>query len=251
MKPTQPLRGKTVVMTGTLSVPRAEFAILIEDAGGVAVTSLSKSTDILIVGENPGAKLDEARANGTMIWTEEEARATMSGQRAGPYTAKLYGSSDDLVEAADKELNIGNGPIWVRFTNGTYAKIAYVESGIWRIDVLAAGRGKVRKLFGMPDDDDADCPQAHGDKDAPIYSDVLIISSEEPIEVDQYGEKPLKEPPAGLAKAKQVFKALEQFDGFESFSHELDPADYTAALEAVAKVIEGAVSKAMDDWMMS
>ncbi len=235
MKPNQPLRGKLVVMTGTLSVTRDQFACLIEDAGGVAATSLSKSTDILIVGTNPGAKLDEARANGTMIWTEEEARATMSGQRAGPHTAKLYGSSDDLVYAAEEELG-ANDPLYVRFTNGTYAKIAYVESGIWRIDLLAAGRGKVRKLHGMPDDQD-DCPQAHGDKDAPIYSDVLIISSEEPIEVEQYGEKPLKEPPAGLAKAKQVFKALESFDGFEFFSSELEPDQYNAALEAVAKVI--------------
>ncbi len=233
-----PLHGKLVVMTGTLSIPRAEFAILIEDAGGVAATSLSKSTDILIVGENPGGKLDEARANGTMIWTEEEARATMSGQRAGPYTAKLYGSSDDLVEAAGEELNHMDGPLFVRFTNGTYAKIAYVESGIWRIEVLATGRGKVRQLYGMPDDQD-DCPQAHGDKDAPIYSDVLIISSEEPIELESHGTEPLKEPSLGLPKAKAVIKLLDGYGGFDHWWGDIAQDDRNDILEALAALLEG------------
>lgn len=238
MKPNQPLHGKLVCMTGTLSIPRAEFAILIEDAGGVAVTSLSKSTDILIVGANPGAKLDEARANGTMIWTEEEARATMSGQRAGPYTVKLHGVSDDLIDAAGEEMNLGEGPIWVRFTNGTYAKITYAETGIWRIQVLANGRGKLRQLYGMPDDQD-DCPQAHGDKDAPIYSDVLIISSEEPITLEDYGKQPLKEPSPGRAKAKQVIELLEGRKGFDHWWADIEQDIRNDVLEALARLLEG------------
>lgn len=251
---TLPLHGKIVTMTGALSVTRDQFAILLEDAGAVVATSLSKQVDILIVGAEPGSlKLTQARTNGTAIWDEAKTRDVMAGGK-GLYTQKVWGSSDDIVELSggvETELDGGDEPIYLRFTNGTYLKIVYTNEGLWRIEVLAAGRGKLRKLFAMPDDrdveEDGPNPQAHSDKDAPVYSDVLIIDSEEPIELESWDRKPLGTPVGNLSAAKEVFKALERFDGFEFFTHELEQTDYNAALAAVAKVVDAAVQKAMND----
>ncbi|MDJ0597269.1 MAG: NAD-dependent DNA ligase LigA [Crocosphaera sp.] len=60
-----PLSGKTVVMTGTLpTLKRNEAKALIEKAGGKVTSSVSKKTDYLLVGENPGSKLTQAEKLG-------------------------------------------------------------------------------------------------------------------------------------------------------------------------------------------
>ena len=57
-----PLEGKTVVLTGTLpELTREEAASLVKNAGGKIVNSVSKKTDFVVAGENPGSKLDESR----------------------------------------------------------------------------------------------------------------------------------------------------------------------------------------------
>jgi DNA ligase (NAD+) len=58
----RPLEGLTFVITGTLPRPRNEVEELIESLGGHASSSVSKSTDYVIVGENPGSKLQKAQA---------------------------------------------------------------------------------------------------------------------------------------------------------------------------------------------
>jgi len=68
-----PLAGKTVVVTGTLagfSRQAAEQAI--KNAGGRAASSVSRKTDFVIVGENPGSKAEKARALGVTILNEEQ-----------------------------------------------------------------------------------------------------------------------------------------------------------------------------------
>ncbi|HVM94750.1 MAG TPA: NAD-dependent DNA ligase LigA, partial [Candidatus Acidoferrales bacterium] len=52
------LSGKTFVLTGTLSIPRDQMAKQIEGAGGKVTSSVSKGTDFVVVGEDPGSKLD-------------------------------------------------------------------------------------------------------------------------------------------------------------------------------------------------
>ena len=64
------LRGKTFVITGTLSKSRDEIAARIKSAGGKVIDSVSKKTDYLIVGESPGSKLDKARSLGVTILDE-------------------------------------------------------------------------------------------------------------------------------------------------------------------------------------
>jgi DNA ligase (NAD+) len=61
----QPLAGKTVVITGTLpTLKRDEAAALIQQAGGKVVGSVSKKTDYLLAGEAAGSKLAKAEALG-------------------------------------------------------------------------------------------------------------------------------------------------------------------------------------------
>ncbi|OGW36343.1 MAG: DNA ligase (NAD(+)) LigA [Nitrospirae bacterium RBG_13_39_12] len=57
----KPLDGLTFVITGTLPKPRDEVEKLIESLGGHASYSVSKSTDYVVVGENPGSKLQKAQ----------------------------------------------------------------------------------------------------------------------------------------------------------------------------------------------
>lgn len=64
--------GKIFVLTGSLlKYKRSEAAELIKERGGKVTESISKKTDYLIVGEDPGSKLDKARELGVEILTEE------------------------------------------------------------------------------------------------------------------------------------------------------------------------------------
>jgi DNA ligase (NAD+) len=59
-KRAKPLQGKTFVITGTLPESRKEVEQMIELYGGRASGSVSRSTDYLVTGENPGSKLKKA-----------------------------------------------------------------------------------------------------------------------------------------------------------------------------------------------
>lgn len=64
--------GKTFVITGTLSVPRDEIKENIEINGGNVTSSVSKKTDVVIVGSDPGSKYTKAQELGITIWNEED-----------------------------------------------------------------------------------------------------------------------------------------------------------------------------------
>ncbi len=68
-----PFSGKTIVLTGTLSsYGRKEAAELLESYGAKVTGSVSKVTDIVIAGVDPGSKLDKARELGVQVMDEEE-----------------------------------------------------------------------------------------------------------------------------------------------------------------------------------
>jgi DNA ligase (NAD+) len=68
-----PLSGKTVVFTGSLSrLSRDEARELVHRLGGRASSSVSKNTDFVVVGENPGSKYEKAKALGLTILAEDE-----------------------------------------------------------------------------------------------------------------------------------------------------------------------------------
>lgn len=67
------LKGKTFVITGTLnSMTRNEAKELIEKHGGKTTESVSSKTSYVIVGENPGSKLEKAKNLKIPILTEDE-----------------------------------------------------------------------------------------------------------------------------------------------------------------------------------
>ncbi|HET8566942.1 MAG TPA: NAD-dependent DNA ligase LigA [Solirubrobacterales bacterium] len=71
-----PLEGKTVVLTGTLpELTREEAAALVKSAGGKVTSSVSKKTDYVVAGDNPGSKLAKAEKFGTEVLDEEGLRA--------------------------------------------------------------------------------------------------------------------------------------------------------------------------------
>jgi len=73
-QPSGPLAGKTVVLTGTFTtLSREEAERRVEAAGAVLAGSVSRKTDFVVVGADPGAaKLSRARALGTELIDEAE-----------------------------------------------------------------------------------------------------------------------------------------------------------------------------------
>ena len=64
---------KTFVITGTLTnYTRDEIKRMIETFGGRTSESVSKKTDVVIVGDAPGSKYDKAQKLGITIWNDEE-----------------------------------------------------------------------------------------------------------------------------------------------------------------------------------
>lgn len=78
----RPLSGKKVVFTGSLSsLTREEAKEIAQKAGAKVASSVSSSTDILVVGENPGSKYDKARELGIEIISEDEFLALVRGEK--------------------------------------------------------------------------------------------------------------------------------------------------------------------------
>src|SRR5207245_7492273 len=70
-----PLAGKTFVLTGTLpSMTRDEATEKIEALGGHVTSSVTKKTDYLLAGAEPGSKCDKAKELGDQIIDEAAFR---------------------------------------------------------------------------------------------------------------------------------------------------------------------------------
>ena len=76
--------GKTVVLTGTLSMPRAEAKRLLKSLGAQVTGSVSKKTDYVIVGENAGGKADEAERLQISVLDEAQFVAMAAGEKTAP-----------------------------------------------------------------------------------------------------------------------------------------------------------------------
>lgn len=71
------LKGTTVVLTGTLkNHTRTEMTEIIEKLGGKVVSSVSKKTSFVLVGEDPGSKLEKAKNLGIKILDEKDFDST-------------------------------------------------------------------------------------------------------------------------------------------------------------------------------
>jgi len=76
-----PLAGKTFVLTGSLEgYTRSEATQAIVGRGGKVSGSVSKRTDYVVVGADPGSKLAKAEQLGITILSEEEFSKLLSEQ---------------------------------------------------------------------------------------------------------------------------------------------------------------------------
>jgi len=72
LKPTA-LAGKTVVFTGELKgYTRSQAENLVRKSGGNPASSVSRNTDFVVAGDNPGSKYNQAKKLGVKIISEEE-----------------------------------------------------------------------------------------------------------------------------------------------------------------------------------
>ncbi|GAX87950.1 DNA ligase (NAD+) [Lebetimonas natsushimae] len=67
-----PLAGKTVVLTGAMKRPREEIKELLESLGAHVTNSVSKKTDYVFYGEEPGSKYEKAKKLGVLLLPEDE-----------------------------------------------------------------------------------------------------------------------------------------------------------------------------------
>lgn len=78
----QPLEGLTFVVTGTLEgFSREGVKEFIESFGGKVIDSVSKKTGYLVLGENPGSKLEKARSLGVQVIDEAGLRRLVNEKR--------------------------------------------------------------------------------------------------------------------------------------------------------------------------
>ena len=64
--------GKTVVLTGSMKKPRGEIKAMLERLGAKVTGSVSKHTDYVIYGEDPGSKYDKAKKVGVELMPESK-----------------------------------------------------------------------------------------------------------------------------------------------------------------------------------
>ncbi len=79
----QPLAGKTVAVTGTLQgFSRKQIEDLIRELGGTPAGSVSRNTDLVVCGSDPGSKLAKARELGINV-VDEVGFFALAGRKPG------------------------------------------------------------------------------------------------------------------------------------------------------------------------
>lgn len=75
-----PLAGKSLVLTGTLSIPRDEAIRRIEECGGKVTGSVSSKTDYVVAGRDAGSKLGRAKKLNVTVLEEAELDRILRGE---------------------------------------------------------------------------------------------------------------------------------------------------------------------------
>jgi len=88
----QPLAGLTVVVTGTLpGYSRDEASLAVTSRGGKVTGSVSKRTDFVVVGANPGSKYEKAVTVGVPVLDESGFEVLLN---EGPDAARALPPAD-------------------------------------------------------------------------------------------------------------------------------------------------------------
>jgi BRCT domain type II-containing protein len=91
------LAGKTLVFTGTLTMPRREAVAMAERSGATVVRKFSSTVTHVVTGAKAGSKLTKAQAQGVAVWTEADFLNKMTvedhevrlGQNKGRHIAEV------------------------------------------------------------------------------------------------------------------------------------------------------------------
>jgi len=76
------LKGKVFVFTGELEdFTRAQAQKAVEELGGKWSSSVSRNTDYVVVGKNPGSKFEKAKKLGIKMVNEEEFKRLLKGEK--------------------------------------------------------------------------------------------------------------------------------------------------------------------------
>ena len=81
------LQGQTFCITGTLSRPRKEIALMIKAEGGKVVSSVSRKLDFLVAGASAGSKLEKANRFEVNILNETQLTEMLNGPPEQPQRA--------------------------------------------------------------------------------------------------------------------------------------------------------------------
>ncbi len=88
------LAGKKILFTGTLSLPRAAAQKLAEAAGAEIAGSVTKKLDYLVVGAEPGSKLEKARKYNVAVLDEDAFMALIHPEKEGAVSPSAYSGSE-------------------------------------------------------------------------------------------------------------------------------------------------------------
>ena len=100
-----PLTGQIFCITGSLSRPRKEIALMIKAAGGKVVSSVSGKLDFLVAGESSGSKLDKANRLSVTVLTESELESKISGRIE---SSNKENSGNILADTDPQQMSLGD-----------------------------------------------------------------------------------------------------------------------------------------------
>ena len=84
------------MLTGELSsMTRAQAGVLIKERGGKVADSVSKKTDFVVVGENPGSKYVKAQSLGVPVLDEVLDEAAFMAKLAAADSGEEPAASDE------------------------------------------------------------------------------------------------------------------------------------------------------------
>jgi hypothetical protein len=140
------VKGKTIVMTGDLdAIERDAAKVWLEGLGAKVTSSVSKKTDLLIVGREPGPKkLAQAAALGIRVIEEPElvasfdvpsatpaiAKGSSPGQQASPID--LFAARIDKSQLTEKQVEKYVGP-------AKFRDLGLYENILWGISIGPQG----------------------------------------------------------------------------------------------------------------
>lgn len=77
-----PLKGKKIIFTGSLeTMSRKEVEELVKNSGGEVASTISKNIDYVVVGKDPGSKLDKAKKLNLKIINEDDFIEMIKGEK--------------------------------------------------------------------------------------------------------------------------------------------------------------------------